>query len=174
MRRRTQAKGAVWALAALAGVVGVLALTPVAGTLWLLAAFFFGDPYGDERPESYWDVSVDDTPKTPITCDGALAFARARLPAGAQDASCLNAPTSSHTTVIATFRMERGDAGAWLAATYPGAEPQKPCGRSDLVDCGIVLHGKDGAGLAERVRYGVRHLEGGIDLVDLQASAPAR
>ncbi|QES55805.1 hypothetical protein DEJ51_17855 [Streptomyces venezuelae] len=139
-----------------------------------ILAFFFGDPYGDEKHarEQDYDVSVpeDRSSLAAMDCTDALAFAHARLPAAGLDADCRTSPTPEHSRVVATFRMERAAAHDWLTATYVGAEPDNTC---RLSDCGEDRWlEQDSAPAATYVRFGVVRLADGTDRVEILASAP--
>ncbi|MEU7282032.1 hypothetical protein AB0A69_25135 [Streptomyces sp. NPDC045431] len=62
----------------------------------------------------------------PVPCDKAMEYAKGALPAGARDARCSGAHWQD-TYVRAEFRMERAGAEAWIAKTWPTAQPSEPC-----------------------------------------------
>ncbi|MFF5484841.1 hypothetical protein ACFY7Y_09625 [Streptomyces virginiae] len=155
-----------------AGVAAGLLFVP--GSPLGILAFFFGDPYGDEKHAYDYDVSVpaDRSSLAAMRCTDALAFAHARPPAAGLDADCRTSPVPGHTRIVATFRMERTAARDWLKATYPMAEPDNVCG---LSDCGEERwSAQDSPTTARYVRFGVVRLADGTDRVEILASAPTR
>ncbi|MFJ3726897.1 hypothetical protein ACIPYQ_30640 [Streptomyces sp. NPDC090045] len=155
------------------GVAVGLVLVP-GSPFGLFLAFFFGDPYGDEKYAYNYDVSVPDDRSSlaVMDCTDALAFAHAQLPAAGLDADCRTSPVPGHTRVVATFRMERTAAHDWLTATYLTAQPNNTCA---LSDCGEDRWpAQDSPETARYVRYGVVRLADGTDRVEILASAPAR
>ncbi|MEU7070759.1 hypothetical protein AB0B30_08070 [Streptomyces narbonensis] len=101
--------------------------------IWVsvLATFFCGGPLAF----LVWGAMVwDDIGKEkPYDCAEAMAFARGRLPAGAEDARC----TERHfqdSFVTADFRMPRAEVAPWLAATYPTGTTEPTCKQDLCVD----------------------------------------
>ncbi|MGW6980891.1 hypothetical protein ACWGE1_15795 [Streptomyces sp. NPDC054932] len=139
-----------------------------------ILAFFLGDPYGDEKYAYNYDVSVPDDRSSlaSMDCTDALAFVHAQLPAAGLDADCRTSPVPGHTRVVATFRMERTAARAWLMAAFRTAEPNNTC---RLSDCGEAWwSAKDSPRDARYVTYGVVRLADGTDRVEILGSAPTR
>ncbi|MEU5280384.1 hypothetical protein AB0G87_28680 [Streptomyces asoensis] len=96
------------------GVVAAILALPVllvAGLLVLIGVWVLSD-----------DEETDGTRLKEVPCAEALAFGGARMPAGAEDATC-TVQSWLDTNYQADFRVPRAGVSAWLADAYPEAPP---------------------------------------------------